>query len=117
EDALDTLHDARRRARYDELLRAEALTPAQERGEIRPRAPRLDLLSDFEGTRPSPEELRETFRSNFSAAAGPKSGRVDLLLLRCDGWQGASVELTLAVPTFHPCAACHGSGFIDAYAC
>ena len=117
EDAVETLLDARQRARYDELLLAEALAPHQERFELRTRETRLDLLSDFEGYPPSPEELHDTFRSNFSADAAPKSGRIDTLVLRCDGWQGAHVELTLAVPTFHPCAACHGSGFIDAYAC
>ena len=47
----------------------------------------------------------------------PKSGRIDTLVLRFDAWQGANVELTLAVPIFHPCAACHGSGYVDAYAC
>jgi DnaJ-class molecular chaperone len=117
EDAVETLLDARRRARYDELLLAEALAPLQERDELRTRETRLDLLSDFEGYRPSPEEVRDTFRSNFSADAAPKSGRIDTLVLRCDAWQGANVELTLAVPTFHPCVACHGSGCVDAYTC
>jgi DnaJ-class molecular chaperone len=117
DDAVETLLDARQRARYDELLLAEALVRHQERDERRTRETRLDLLSDFEGYRPSPEELRDTFRSNFSADAAPKSGRIDTLVLRFDAWQGANVELTLAVPTFHPCAACHGSGYVDAYAC
>jgi DnaJ-class molecular chaperone len=117
EDAVETLLDARRRARYDELLLAEALAPLQERDELRTRETRLDLLSDFEGYRPSPEEVRDTFRSNFSADAAPKSGRIDTLVLRCDAWQGANVELTLAVPTFHPCVPCHGSGCVDAYTC
>ena len=117
EDAVETLFDARRRARYDELLLAEALVLRQERGERRTREMRLDLLSDFEGYRPSPEELRDAFRSNFSADAAPKSGRIDTLVLHCDAWQGANVELTLAVPTFHPCAQCHGSGCVDAYTC
>lgn len=120
EEAVGTLLDARQRARYDELLLAEALVPREQRSEGSEGGladTRLDLLDDFEGSRPSPDELRDAFRSNFSAGAAPKSGRVDTLVLRLDGWEGAHVELALAVPTFHPCAACHGGGHVDAYAC
>src|ERR671938_153204 len=42
---------------------------------------RIDLLDDFDGSRPSRDEIRALFRSNFTAAGPPKSGRVELLEL------------------------------------
>ncbi len=76
----------------------------------------LDLLDDFEGGRPSRDEVRALFRSNFTSAGPPKSGRIELFELDLRGPRRMTL-IQLELPVFHPCPACHGSGSIALHAC
>jgi DnaJ-class molecular chaperone len=114
--AVAVLSDSARRTHYDDVVRAEAADP--EMGE--PVETHLDLLRDFEGGPPSREEVWSLFRSNFAPGAEPKSARVHVLELHVAIGEPGRADggvLTLAVPLFHACAACHGTGSIDWVAC
>jgi DnaJ-class molecular chaperone len=113
--AVAVLSDGARRTHYDDVVRAEGAEP--EMGE--PAETHLDLLRDFDGGPPSREEVWSLFRSNFAPGAEPKSAHVHVLELHVaigERMPAVSV-LTLAVPLFHACAACHGTGSIDWVGC
>lgn len=104
--ACAVLSDGARRARYDHRPhRSAAPTP-----------PSLDLLGDFEGGPPSREEVRNSFRSNFAPGAEPKSAHIEVLDLSIRV-AGPVEDLSLGVPLFHACAACHGTGTVAGCAC
>jgi DnaJ-class molecular chaperone len=110
--ALQVLSDQGRRARYDSRV-ASAGEEVAAHGAAEHR---LDLLRDFEGGRPSQEEVWHAFRCNFAPGTEPKSARVDVLaiLIRVSGPVSSSGPDVLAIelPLFHPCARCHGSGSV-----
>jgi DnaJ-class molecular chaperone len=113
--AVEVLSDGARRAHYDDVVRGQP-APAD-----KPRRERqLDLIRDFEGGRPTRDEVRGLFRRSFGPAEEPKSGRVMVLDLRI-GIAGpdpdAADVLCLAVPVFHACAVCHGTGSVGQLAC
>jgi DnaJ-class molecular chaperone len=108
--ACAVLSDGARRARYDRRPHPSAATAP----------PALDLLGDFEGGPPSREEVRNSFRSNFAPGAEPKSARIEVLDLsiRLAGRGAGPIEdLSLGVPLFHACPACHGTGSVSCCAC
>jgi DnaJ-class molecular chaperone len=127
DDAVETLVDVRLRSRYDRQLgrfeergelgsEAEPMRAGDEPARVSSDEVRLDLLRDFAGASPSREEVRDSFRANFLADAAPKSGRVDTLELQIGGY-AEGTSLALAVPAFHPCTTCHGTGRLDVYRC
>ena len=114
--AVEVLSDAARRAHYDDVVRGQPATVDQARRETH-----LDLIRDFEGGRPSRDEVRGLFRRCFGPAEEPKSGRVMVLDLRIGIAEpdpdSAGEVLCLAVPVFHACAVCHGTGSVGLLAC
>jgi DnaJ-class molecular chaperone len=118
EVAVAVLSDGARRTHYDDVVRAEHAGAEPELAE--PAEAHLDLLRDFDGGPPSREEVWSLFRSNFAPGAEPKSGHVHVLDLRIAVGEralDAGDVLCLAVPLFHACALCHGTGAIDWVGC
>jgi len=117
--AVEVLSDATRRAHYDDVVRGETAPAVAEPPR---REAHIDLLRDFEGGPPSRDEVRSRFRRSFAPAEEPKSGRVMVLDLRIgiaepDPSSVAIEVLCLAVPLFHACAVCHGTGSVGSLAC
>lgn len=120
EVAYEVLSDGPRRAHYDDRMMRGA-NPADV-GEIGAGAVEhhLDLLRDFEGGPPSRDEVRNTFRRNFAPGAEPKSGHVralQLLIRVPEPTSSGMAVVCIAVPVFHPCARCHGTGSVDCTRC
>jgi DnaJ-class molecular chaperone len=114
--AVEVLSDAARRAHYDDVVRGQPTSVDRPRREMH-----VDLIRDFEGGRPSRDEVHGLFRRCFGPAEEPKSGRVMVLDLRIgiaepDPGSAADV-LCLAIPVFHACAVCHGTGSVGLLAC
>jgi DnaJ-class molecular chaperone len=117
EVAVAVLSDGARRTHYDDVVRADSGAEAEM---DEPAETHLDLLRDFSGGPPSREEVWSLFRSNFAPGAEHKSGHVHVLELHIaigDRVPGAAGVLAVAVPLFHACADCHGTGSIDWVAC
>lgn len=123
EIAVAILSDGARRMHYDDVVR-DAGGEASAGADPDVRDTQLDLLTDFDGGPPSREEVRDLFRCNFAPGAEPKSGAVRVLELRIR--TGPELEpdspespaaLSLAVPIFHACASCHGTGSVDWLGC
>ena len=126
EVAVAVLADRSRRAHYDDVMRGDTSQGAAEGGagdQPRPREAHIDLLRDFEGGPPSRDEMWSLFRCHFAPGAEPKSARVQTLDLhlhieQAEAPGSAVVEvLCLAVPLFHACAVCHGTGSVGWLAC
>ena len=120
--AVEVLSDATRRAHYDDVVRGQPAPVAPLAPVDEPRREmHLDLIRDFEGGRPTRDEVRSLFRRSFGPAEEPKSGRVLVLDLRigiAEPDRDAAVDvLCLAVPVFHACAVCHGTGSVGWLAC
>ncbi len=119
--AVEVLSDATRRAHYDDVVRGESAQPPGAE-EPQRREAHLDLLRDFEGGPPSRDEVRSLFRRSFAPAEEPKSGRVMVLDLRIgiaepEPSSAAIDVLCLAVPLFHACTVCHGTGSVGWLSC
>lgn len=91
---------------------AERFRPAR-RVEAEPLVPEVSIRSDPDSVRPSFDGLIERFRRNFTGARVPKSERLEglnlvLPLSREELVRGGVVPV--AIPVYHRCPACAGTG-------
>jgi DnaJ-class molecular chaperone len=123
--ACAVLSDGARRAHYDRRISGGAAGAAAAGGGASARSvteevATVDLLADFEGGPPSAEEVRHAFRCNFAPGAEPKTGRIEclhLLIRIASPLPSGDLAVWLAVPVFHACAGCHGTGSVGWCAC
>jgi DnaJ-class molecular chaperone len=129
QEAYRILSDPDRRRMYNDELEQEQVRRqsrpepifSRSRARAAPLVPEpLSVLRDFETIRPSFESLFDRFVRNFTGERIPKGERLESLnveVILSPEEAAWVVTIPVAVPVFHICTECRGSGHVSLFPC